>query len=643
MVQYAQMCRKGGVVMTKNPVLRAFITLILISVMVTSVTIAEPNTTEPVVNAEGNSSQNISNFGQITKQGEWIYFTNSLDEKKLYKMKIDGSNMTLLCNDEAWYINVVGDWIYYSNFSDECKFYKIKIDGSQRTKISDEAVSSIYAVGNIIYYSAFLSADKGTSLNAIYKMNIDGSQKTKITVTTESVFSVVGDWVYYTDGLNLAKIKIDGTKKTTILKDCLPYEMNVVGDWIYFGNYSDHFNLYKIKADGSGKKKLSNVRVQQMYVIGDWVYYTAEGYSGVFRVKLDGSITERPAQLSDINNINVIDDWIFAWDEWHRPFKMKLDLSNKQRIDGVVIGIPADNTKEILASGVNNQGNTSANINNEPFAAQQGDWLFYSADNKGDILVRQKTDGSNTSHMTFGDFYYVNVKGEYLYYYNGVGLAKRKLNGTGETQLTEDWGSQLTVVGDWIYYVVYDENIGERLYRVKTDGKDKKLLSDHKIGESYFIDGDWIYYCNLSDSHFPLYKVKLDGTGRTKVNNFYYRKMIISNNSIYYINGYSNDKGRIFVSNMDGSSKVKISDDVASYFNINGDWLYYTNASDGDKLYKIKLDGTEKTKMTDNTALAPSILGDWIFYFGNGYKYDLDYYEEKYRIKLDGTDNQRIQ
>jgi hypothetical protein len=163
------------------------------------------------------------------------------------------------------------------------------------------------------------------------------------------------------------------------------------------------------------------------------------------------------------------------------------------------------------------------------------------------------------------------------------------------------------------------------------------------VVETYYIEGDWIYYHNENESGKPLYKIKIDGTGKSKVNKSYHKKMIISNSTIYYIYGYkSSENGKLYKSNIDGSNEVKICEDVAAYFNIHGDWLYYTNKADGNKLYKIKLDGTERTKMTDSPSYAPSILGDWIFYYGNEYKIKNDLYQEKYKIKLDGTSNQRM-
>ncbi|MGB9836758.1 MAG: DUF5050 domain-containing protein [Candidatus Saccharicenans sp.] len=49
----------------------------------------------------------------------------------------------------------------------------------------------------------------------------------------------------------------------------------VQGDWIYFANPSDNMTLYKMKLDGSEKKKLGNLDAKFINVIGNHIYYLA--------------------------------------------------------------------------------------------------------------------------------------------------------------------------------------------------------------------------------------------------------------------------------------------------------------------------------------------------------------------------------
>lgn len=69
-------------------------------------------------------------------QGDWIYFINDSDNKRVYRMKSDGSQKTKITDDSLsdFYIEFFGDWIYYINSADN-KYYRVKNDGSLRMTI----------------------------------------------------------------------------------------------------------------------------------------------------------------------------------------------------------------------------------------------------------------------------------------------------------------------------------------------------------------------------------------------------------------------------------------------------------------------------------------------------------------------------
>ena len=50
---------------------------------------------------------------------------------RLYKIKIDGTEMQKLNDEKSYDIEARGEWIYYCN-SDDRKFYKIRTDGTER-------------------------------------------------------------------------------------------------------------------------------------------------------------------------------------------------------------------------------------------------------------------------------------------------------------------------------------------------------------------------------------------------------------------------------------------------------------------------------------------------------------------------------
>ena len=67
-----------------------------------------------------------------------------------------------------------------------------------------------------------------------------------------------------------------------------------------------------------------------------------------------------------------------------------------------------------------------------------------------------------------------------------------------------------------------------------------------------------------------------------------------------------------------------------SIFHKDESWIYYTDTQ--DNIYKIRLDGTDKQKLNDDTSLYPSLTKDWIYYLDNVI------FAQLIRIRTDGTE-----
>jgi|LGOV01.1.fsa_nt_gb hypothetical protein len=69
--------------------------------------------------------------------GGWIYFSGGYGEEGLYKVRIDGTEMTLIDAVDTLFIGIAGDWIFYDNSDlDSDNFgnvYKIKKDGTEKS------------------------------------------------------------------------------------------------------------------------------------------------------------------------------------------------------------------------------------------------------------------------------------------------------------------------------------------------------------------------------------------------------------------------------------------------------------------------------------------------------------------------------
>ena len=130
--------------------------------------------------------------------------------------------------------------------------------------------------------------------NHLYRMNSDGSSKSMIIGDGVGDFVVVGDWVYYvnySDNWNLYKMTTLGAKKTKLTSNSVRF-VNVADKWVYYISYQGS-NLYRINTDGSGKLTLaSGYIVTWRKIVGNMIYFkgfTWKNGVGIYRMKLDGT------------------------------------------------------------------------------------------------------------------------------------------------------------------------------------------------------------------------------------------------------------------------------------------------------------------------------------------------------------------
>lgn len=268
------------------------------------------------------------------------------------------------------------------------------------------------------------------------------------------------------------------------------------GEWVFFTNASDDDKLYKMKADGTGRTKLSDDGSEYINVIGDWIYYSSWSDGGkLYKIKTDGA---EKTKLSEDwgHELNIIGDWIYYRNESddYKIYKMKVDGSGKVKLND-------DSSKYINVVG---------------------DWIYYTNISDGSKPYKIKTDGTGRTKLSEHSSEYLNVSGEWIFYINNSDdyrIYKVKTDGSGGTRVNNDKTGYLNVDGGWIYYTVKQDsypNSGE-LYKIRIDGKGRTRLSSDESMDINIV-GDNIYYLkafNDGDYNSELYKVKVDGTERT--------------------------------------------------------------------------------------------------------------------------------
>ena len=117
----------------------------------------------------------------------WIYFASDEDNKRLYKMRRDGSGKQKLSDDACISIGVSGDWVYYIDFTQHHtnRICRVRTDGSRKQFLNDEDCANLRVEGDWLYYD-IVRYDDIDSKDEYYphKMRTDGTENQKVREST---------------------------------------------------------------------------------------------------------------------------------------------------------------------------------------------------------------------------------------------------------------------------------------------------------------------------------------------------------------------------------------------------------------------------------------------------------------------------
>lgn len=214
-----------------------------------------------------------------------------------------------------------------------------------------------------------------------------------------------------------------------------------------------------------------------------------------------------------------------------------------------------------------------------------------------------------TSTTTSGDYIYYT-----MYQENNVTGYIYKVNiNTKKNILVKKikWASisSLTVKNGWIYCSYSDARGRNYIYRVRTNGKDGKIL---KNGYSPVVYNNSIYYIkqlfdDLSDNYDPvapvgIYKMSLSGKNDTCVKTTStVSDFIVYNSNLYYITNNEKTK-KSYLNRVSLSGKSSKTLASGSYFTIEHLNTYsgYVYFNLGRNIYRVKSSSNTKSKFLSN-------------------------------------------
>ncbi|MCL2386131.1 MAG: DUF5050 domain-containing protein [Defluviitaleaceae bacterium] len=154
--------------------------------------------------AEGGEVEQIHGFADIpnprrmqpilTVYNGWIYYRSAETEWRVYKMRLDGTEITPITEDVNFAFQIANGRIFYIQ-SGEWQIKSINLDGTNRQRVGEVGVFAINVTDEWIY---FITKD------GVHKMRLDATESQIIQARDMAIIpsgiGIAGDWLYFLDG-----------------------------------------------------------------------------------------------------------------------------------------------------------------------------------------------------------------------------------------------------------------------------------------------------------------------------------------------------------------------------------------------------------------------------------------------------------
>lgn len=252
-------------------------------------------------------------------------------------------------------------------------------------------------------------------------------------------------------------------------------------------------------------------------------------------------------------------------------------------------------------------GNTAGNLYNGGFFCEHNGVIYFSNPSDGGKLYSMDSNGKNLKKLTDDVATYINVDDNYIYYirnnsgenldFNFVAFHRNALvrvDHDGRHLLILDTEPCLyaSLIGNYLYYIHYDQLEASTLYKVRIDGEEQQQVMSESV-YTCNADGQFFYYNGMSaDGSIHRYDTVSDSSVIVYAGNCF-QPIVKDGVDVYYIDG--NTDCSIVHTNMNFDNPTFITRDSVDAYNVHGSYIYYQRFDkNGDSaLCMIKNDGTE--------------------------------------------------
>ncbi|MBO4901596.1 MAG: DUF5050 domain-containing protein [Lachnospiraceae bacterium] len=255
--------------------------------------------------AIGNTSGNLQNGGMFCEDGGIIYFSNVNDNRYLYSMNTDGSDLKCLLKAPVSYINSAGDYLYFYQEANKengafgslvrtMGVYRLKKNSRQSPDCLDRTPAKIVALcGSDLYYEHY-ETKEGIRL---YAVSIKGGDRHEVSESDINPACVIDGNIFYPNldaNFYLSCFHPNTGHSDIVIADMKVYNLVYDNGYIYYMNVGDDYKLYRYKVNEDHVTKLTDCRVDTFNVLNNVIFYQKNGAddAALMRMNADGSGNE---------------------------------------------------------------------------------------------------------------------------------------------------------------------------------------------------------------------------------------------------------------------------------------------------------------------------------------------------------------
>lgn len=554
---------------------------------------------------------------------EWIYYSNSKDIHRPYRIKSDGTEMTRLSLETAYDLTTFGDHIYYQNNSDLGGILRTKKDGSETEIIADGIRNTFRGIAHnssnvFILYETNYNVEDCEYIEPDFTLCIydKRGECTEKTICNDDFVEIVGadeKYLYLSvkDGDDRSYQKMKLTSSNDIqFKDCKETE------------------LPKMTDTAPDIPELSG----NDYFRNKYLSWKSVDDAIAYRIFKRNTSDKKYKQIAETTDTYI--DLCVKASEYGDEYKV---LAVKEK-NGV-----RKQYNVTMLSSEHTLGNTEGNLTNSPFAAAYGDHEYFS---EGNCIYKVNTETCKKEELWNGKDRILNESARYLNLYedklfffgrysdlccidtdgNNIDIMSdfcRSIGMEPDDLSDYDFDIHSIAVCNGQLYVSYHLEKGSNFDHTGAfDIKSKTfhVINDFPMSQIGFAENKIVF---ISDNDDLIYSTSLDSKDTVCISEEPALSMYIDNenNKLYYCN-----KKGIFMSETDGTNCKKIYGGNVKAVNSDGKKLYFIR----DDLYRknhvwnsrltawsIELDGKHPKMITDVSGdgcfMSLNIIGDNIY------------------------------